>query len=93
MVTAIVLIKTQHGKINDVAEALAAIEEISEVYSVGGSYDVIAILRVHSNEDIAKLVTTQMVDIGGIEHTETMIAFKAYSRHDLEAVFSLGMEQ
>ena len=92
MVNAIVLIRTQHGKINDVAETLAAIESISEVYSVGGSYDVIALVRVRTNEQIAELVTQQLVTIEGIEHTETMIAFKAYSRHDLEAVFSIGFD-
>ena len=91
MVNAIVLINTTHGKINDVAERLADIPEISEVYSVGGSCDVVAIIRVRTNEDIADLVTQKMVNIDGIEHTETMIAFKAYSRHDLEAVFSIGL--
>lgn len=91
MVNAIVLIKTRHGKINDVAETLADIPEISEVYSVGGSCDVVAIIRVRDNEEIANLVTQKMVNIDGIEHTETMIAFKAYSRHDLEAVFSIGL--
>jgi DNA-binding Lrp family transcriptional regulator len=90
MVNAIILIQTKYGKINDVAESLAEIPEISEVYSVGGSFDVIAIIRVRDNEDIADLVTRKMLDVDGIERTETMIAFKAYSRHDLEAVFSIG---
>lgn len=92
MVNAIVLIQTKHGKINNVAEQLADIPEISEVYSVGGSIDVIAIIRVRDNEDISDLVTQKMVQIDGIERTETMIAFKAYSRHDLEGLFSIGME-
>lgn len=92
MVNAIVLIQTTHGKINTVAEQLAEIPEISEVYSVGGSYDVIAIIRVRDNEDIANLVTQKMVQIDGIERTETMIAFKAYSRHDLDGLFSIGLE-
>ncbi len=92
MVNAIVLIQTKHGKINNVAEQLADIPEISEVYSVGGSFDVIAIVRVRDNEDIADLVTQKMVQMDGIERTETMIAFKAYSRHDLEGLFSIGME-
>ena len=92
MVTAIVLIKTRHGQIKNVAEALAETLEISEVYSVGGNYDLVAILRVKSNDDIATLVTERMVDIDGIESTETMIAFKTYSKHDLEHVFSIGME-
>jgi DNA-binding Lrp family transcriptional regulator len=92
MVTAIVLIQTRHGRTKDVAEALAAFPEISEVYSVGGSYDVVALVRVKHNEDIADMVTERMVKVDGIERTETMIAFKTYSRHDLENVFSLGLE-
>jgi len=92
MVTAIVLIKTLHGSITDVAERLAELPQVSEVYSVGGSYDVVAILRTSDNEAIATLVTKTMAGIKGIERTETMIAFKAYSRHDLESIFSIGME-
>jgi DNA-binding Lrp family transcriptional regulator len=93
MVTAIVLIQTEHGKIVQVAEQLAEMPEISEVYSVGGSYDVAAILRVRTNEDIATLVTEKMVNVTGIVRTETLMAFKAYSRHDLESVFSIGMDE
>ena len=92
MVNAIVLIQTKHGKINTVAEQLANIPEISEVYSVGGSIDVIAIIRVRDNEGIADLVTQKMLHINGIERTETMVAFKAYSKHDLEGLFSIGLE-
>ena len=91
MVTAIVLINTHHGRINEVAEALAELAEFSEVYSVGGSYDIVGILRVDTNEAIADMVTNRMIRIEGIEHTETMIAFKTYSRHDLEEIFSIGM--
>ena len=91
MVTAIVLINTHHGRINEVAEALAELTEFSEVYSVGGSYDIVGILRVDTNEAIADMVTNRMIRIEGIEHTETMIAFKTYSRHDLEEIFSIGM--
>ena len=71
---------------------LADIPEISEVYSVGGSIDVIAIIRVRDNEGISDLVTHKMLHINGIERTETMIAFKAYSKHDLEGLFSIGLE-
>jgi DNA-binding Lrp family transcriptional regulator len=92
MVTAIVLIQTEHGRTNDVAQALADFPEISEVYSVGGSYDVIALVRVKRNEDIANMVTERMVAVTGIARTETLIAFKTYSRHDLEAVFSIGLD-
>ena len=92
MVTSIVLINTQHGKINDVAQALAKMPEFSEVYSVGGSYDLVGVMRVATNEDIATLVTEKMNQVSGIEQTETMIAFKTYSQHDLENLFSIGME-
>lgn len=91
MVTAIVLIQTAHGATNIVAEALADFPEVSEVYSVGGSYDVVALVRVKNNEDIANMVTERMVKIEGIDRTETLIAFKTYSRHDLESVFSIGL--
>lgn len=92
MVTAIVLIQAKHGQTNEIAEALAEFPEISEVYSVGGSFDVIALVRVKSNEDIATMVTERMAKVSGIERTETLIAFKSYSRHDLERVFSLGLD-
>ena len=92
MVTAIVLIQTCHGHASAVAQALAGFPEISEVYSVGGSYDVVALVRVKRNEDIATMVTERMIEVPGIARTETMIAFKTYSRHDLESVFSLGLD-
>ena len=76
----------------EVAETLAAIPGVSEVYSVGGRYDLVALLRVKVNEDLADLVTHQISTVEGILQTETLIAFRAYSRHDLEAMFSLGME-
>ncbi len=93
MVTAIILVKTDHDKIHPVAEKLAAMKAISEVYSVGGRYDLVAIVRVKENEGLADLVTREMVGIEGIRKTETMVAFRAYSRHDLEAAFSIGTEE
>lgn len=92
MVTAIILIKTDHGKISAVAESLADIREIPEVYSVGGSYDIVAIVRVVSNEAIANVVTERMMHIEGIRNTETMIAYRTYSNYDMERLFSIGME-
>ena len=92
MVTSIVLLKVHRGKVNNVAEKLAEMSAISEVYSVGGRFDLVAIIRVKSNEDLADMVTTQMAKLEGIESTETLIAFRAYSRHDLEAMFSVGFE-
>ncbi|MBI5847942.1 MAG: Lrp/AsnC ligand binding domain-containing protein [Nitrospirae bacterium] len=91
MVTSIILINAERSKINDVAEQLAAMDGISEVYSVSGSYDLIAIARVPSNDDLADLVTKKMVSIDSIDRSETMLAFRAFSRHDLEAMFGVGM--
>ena len=91
MVTSIILINTERSKINEVAEQLAAIDGISEVYSVSGNYDLVAIVRVPSNDDLANLVTKKMVGIGPILKSETMLAFKAFSRHDLDAMFAIGM--
>ena len=68
---------------------MAGIDGVSEVYSVSGSYDLVAVLRVENNDQLAYLVTDRLVDIEGIEHTETMLAFRAYSRHDLETMFSI----
>ena len=92
MVTAIILIKAERTSINKVAEELTEIQGVSEVYSVAGAFDLIAILRVADNDALAELVTNRMILVDGIEETETMIAFKAYSRHDLESMFSIGLE-
>lgn len=92
MVTAIISLNVQRDKITSVAEKLADIDGISEVYSVTGRWDLIAILRLRKNEDLADLVTTRMAKLEGIENTETVIAFRAYSRHDLESMFAVGME-
>jgi DNA-binding Lrp family transcriptional regulator len=92
MVTSIVLMNLEHGRIQDVAEQLAALPGISEVYSVGGRYDLAVLIRVKTNEDLADLVTRRMSQVGGIRSTETLIAFRTYSKHDLEAMFSVGME-
>lgn len=91
MVTSIILMNVERTKINRVAEQLVELDGISEVYSVSGRYDLVAIARLRSNDDLAALVTGKMRDIQGIGKTETMLAFKAYSRHDLESMFSLGM--
>ena len=93
MVTAIVLLNIARGRVAEVAEHLAGLEEISEVYSVAGRYDLAAMVRVKSNEALADVVTTKLQRVDGIETTETLIAFRAYSRVDLEGVFSLGFEK
>ncbi len=92
MVTAIILIHTEPGTIGGAAEALSRLAGISEVYSVAGEWDLVAIARVPKNESLADLVTTGLAKIDGVASTETLIAFRAYSRHDLERIFSIGMD-
>ena len=93
MVSAVVLLKTHRGLINEVAAQLAELDGISEVFSVGGRYDLVAILRVRDNETMADLVMEHMLKVDGIAESETLLAFRAFSRHDLESMFSLGLEE
>lgn len=93
MVTAIVLISAKRDRINETAEKLVELDGVSEVYSVAGPYDLAAVIRVRENQQLADLVTGEMVKLDGIEDTMTLIAFKAYSRHDLERLFSIGLEE
>jgi DNA-binding Lrp family transcriptional regulator len=93
MVSAIVLIECEKGKINQTAEALADVAGISEVYSVAGRVDLAAVIRVPNNERLADVVTSQMLKIPSITHTETLIAFRVFSKHDLEQMFSIGVEE
>lgn len=88
MVSALVLLNVERDKINGVAEALAALDGVTEVYSVAGKYDLAAIIRVKENEQLATLVTDKIRGLKGIERSETLIAFRAYSRYDLEMAFS-----
>lgn len=92
MVNSVVLLKVGRGLVNEVARQLADLDGISEVYSVGGRYDLVAILRVPDNDALAALVTEHMLKVEGITYSETLIAFRAFSRHDLESMFSLGLE-
>lgn len=91
MVSAIVLINCEKNFINPVAEALARLEGVSEVYSVAGRYDLVAIIRVNTNEQLADIVTREMLKIDGISKSETLISFRVYSQHDLERMFSIGL--
>ena len=92
MVTAVVLMKVARSHINDIAQQLSDIQGISEVYSVAGRYDLVALIRVPDNDALAELVTGRLVSLDSIEETETLIAFRSYSNHDLESMFALGME-
>ena len=90
MVSAIILIKCDKASINQTAETLASMRGISEVYSVSGRVDLVAIVRVPNNDSLAHIVTNQMLSVPGISRTETLIAFRAFSKHDLERMFSIG---
>jgi len=92
MVTAIVLLNAERGTVNEVADTLAALDGISEVHSVAGRVDLVAMLRVAENEELADLVTNKIRQVEGITETETLIGFRVHSSHDLENMFSIGME-
>ena len=92
MITAIVLVQTEVDQIPEVAAALAELEGISEVYSVTGEVDLIAIVRVRRHEQLAEVIADRLHKVPGVVDTATHIAFRAYSRHDLESAFALGVE-
>jgi len=92
VITAIVFIKAEVSQIPEVAQQIAALDGVSEVYSVTGEIDLIALLRVSRHDEVATLVPDQLNKVPGVLATETHIAFRTYSSHDLEAAFSLGAE-
>jgi DNA-binding Lrp family transcriptional regulator len=92
MITAIVFVKADVARIPEVAEAIAAIDGVSEVYSVTGQIDLIALVRVTDHDDVARVVADSLNKVPGVTETETHIAFRTYSQHDLESAFSLGLD-
>jgi DNA-binding Lrp family transcriptional regulator len=92
MITAIVFVKADVARIPEVAEAIAALDGVSEVYSVTGQIDLITLVRVKDHNDVASVVADRLNKVSGVLSTETHIAFRAYSRHDLEAAFSIGLD-
>ena len=92
MITAIVLIDCATDAIPEVAESLANLDGVSEVYSVAGHVDLIAIVRVRELEQVAEVIAGNISKTPGVLSTESHIAFRAYSRHDLESAFALGLE-
>jgi DNA-binding Lrp family transcriptional regulator len=93
MVTAIVLIQAALGSVQEVAEALLQVPEVAEVYSVAGEYDLVAIVRVREYEQMAQVVPGALGRIPGLQRTRTLMAFQAYSRHDLERLWSVGLDE
>lgn len=92
MVHAFVLLKAEPAHIATLASSLTEIEGVAEVYSVAGDVDLVAIVRVRHHDDLAEVVTRHISNLPGIVETRTMIAFKAFSQHDLDAMWSLGGE-
>ncbi|MFF3868468.1 Lrp/AsnC family transcriptional regulator [Micromonospora sp. NPDC001898] len=91
MITAIVLIDCATDSIPEVAENLANLPGVSEVYSVAGHVDLIAIVRVREFDEIAQVIAGSISKVPGVLDTESHIAFRAYSRHDLEEAFAIGL--
>jgi DNA-binding Lrp family transcriptional regulator len=92
MVTTVVLAVCDIHRIPETAQAIADIPEVSEVYSVSGDYDLVIMVRVRNHDDLARVVTDGIARVVGVERTQTLVAFQVYSRHDVEAMFSVGIE-
>jgi DNA-binding Lrp family transcriptional regulator len=90
VVTAIVLVKADVTRIPETAEAIAQIPEVSEVYSVTGEFDLVALVRVREHDQLGDVIPGRLNRVPGVTHTETHIAFRTYSRYDLEAAFAIG---
>lgn len=90
MTHAIVLIQAESSRLGTLGGELAGIEGVAEAYSVNGEWDFVAILRLREQDELAQVVTGRLSQLEGVRRTQTMVAFEAYSRHDLEALFSVG---
>ena len=93
MISAVILINAAQGRVPEVAQALIDLNGITEAYSVAGPYDLVAIARVRHHEELEDLVAGRVQKIPGIESTNTLIAFRAYSQRDLEAMWDIGNEE
>jgi DNA-binding Lrp family transcriptional regulator len=91
-VHAVVLIQCDVDEIGEAAQAIADVDGVSEVYSVAGEFDLVAIARVAGHDDLATVIPGGIAKVEGVVRTETLIAFQVYSRHDLERMFSLGFD-
>lgn len=92
MITAIVLVETDVDRIPEAAQEIAELDGVSEVYSVTGDVDLVAIVRVHEHEQLADVIADRLSKVPGVRATRTYLAFRTYSRHDLEAAFALGFD-
>jgi DNA-binding Lrp family transcriptional regulator len=91
VITAIVFVHADVARIPEVAEQIAALDGVSEVYSVTGEIDLIAMVRVRQHDDVADVVADRLNKVPGVLRTETHIAFRTFSKHDLEAAFAIGL--
>ena len=89
MITAFILINAQREQVATAADEILNLPGIAEVYSVAGLFDLVAVARVRENEELARLATEGLVTVKGITKTMTLIAFRQYSKHDLERMFGL----
>jgi DNA-binding Lrp family transcriptional regulator len=92
MITAIVLISAERGAVPRLGEMLADVAGVSEVYSVTGDVDFVAMVRAREHDELADIVTRGIASVPGVARTHTHVAFKLYSRHDLESVFAIGAD-
>jgi DNA-binding Lrp family transcriptional regulator len=92
MVTAIVLMTIARGKVQAVASALLDVPAVSEVYSVAGAFDLVAVIRVTRHDELDELVTGKLAAIDGIESTQTLVAFRCFSRKDVQAMWDIGLD-
>jgi DNA-binding Lrp family transcriptional regulator len=92
MVTAIVLMRVERGRVSAVASALLEHPAVTEAYSVAGSWDLVAVIRVKRHDELNDLVTERLATIEGISKTQTLVAFRCYSRKDVQAMWDLGLE-
>jgi DNA-binding Lrp family transcriptional regulator len=93
VINAVVLIQCEIDEIPEAAQAIADIDGVSEVYSVAGEFDLVAIVRVTGHEELAHVIPRGIARVDGVVRTETLIAFQVYSKHDLERLFSIGFEE
>ena len=93
MVNTIVLAICDIHRIPETAQAIADLRDVSEVYSVAGDYDLVVMVRTRTHEDLARVVSEEIARVPGVERTQTLVAFKVFSRHDVEALFSVGFEE
>lgn len=92
MVTAVVLITASVDRIPELAEQIADLDGVTEVYSVTGEIDLVAMVRVRKHDELSGVIAERLTKLPGVVRTETLIAFRTYSRHDLDAAFSIGVE-